>query len=50
MSEDEFDIFEEGTLIKKRKVKQHDYNQAWIPIESSATEDFNIERPPTPDK
>lgn len=50
MSEDEFDIFEDGSLIKKRKVKQHDYNQAWIPIESSATEDFHIERPPTPDK
>ena len=50
MSEDEFDILEDGTLLKKRKVKQHDYNKAWIPIESSSSEDFHIERPPTPDK
>lgn len=50
MSEDEFDILEDGSLLKKRKVKQHDYNKAWIPIESSSSEDFHIERPPTPDK
>ena len=50
MSEDEFDILADGSLLKKRKVKQHDYNKAWIPIESSSSEDFHIERPPTPDK
>jgi len=50
MSEDEFDILEDGTLLKKRKVKEHNYNNAWIPIESSASEDFHIERPSTPDK
>jgi ParB-like chromosome segregation protein Spo0J len=50
MTEDEFDIYEDGSLIKKRKVKQHDYNKAWVPIESKSGEDFFIERPPTPDK
>jgi len=50
MSEDEFDILEDGSLLKKRKIKQHNYNKAWVPIESSSSEDFHIERPPTPDK
>jgi ParB-like chromosome segregation protein Spo0J len=50
MSSDEFDILFDGSLIKKRKVKEHTYNKAWIPIESSSTEDFHIERPPTPDQ
>ena len=35
MSEDEFDILEDGSLLKKRKVKQQDNNTAWIQIESS---------------
>lgn len=50
MSAEEFDVLSDGTLIKKRNVFQHNYNKAWVPIESSATEDFHIERPPTPDK
>ena len=50
MSADEFDVLSDGTLIKKRGVFQHNYNNAWVPIESSASEDFHIERPPTPDK
>jgi ParB-like chromosome segregation protein Spo0J len=49
LTPDEFDILIDGTLIKKRKVKDHNYNKAWIPIESNATDDFQIERPPTPD-
>ncbi len=50
MTADEFDILSDGSLIKKRKVEAHNYNRAWVPIESNATEDFQIERPPTPDK
>jgi len=50
MSADEFDVLFDGSLIKKRKVKEHTYNKAWIPIESSSSEDFLIERPPTPDQ
>ena len=50
MSADEFDVLSDGTLIKKREVFQHNYNKAWVPVESSASEDFHIDRPPTPDK
>jgi hypothetical protein len=40
----------DGTLIKKRKVKEHVYSRAWIPVESTGGEDLHIERPPTRDK
>jgi len=50
MSSDEFDVLFDGSLIKKRKVKEHIYNKAWVPIESTSSEDFHIERPPTPDQ
>jgi ParB-like chromosome segregation protein Spo0J len=49
MKTDELDVLMDGSLIKKRKVSEHSYSKAWIPIESNATEDFSIERPPTPD-
>ncbi len=49
MKTDELDVLMDGSLIKKRKVSEHSYSRAWIPIESNATEDFRIERPPTPD-
>ncbi len=49
MTPDDFDVLMDGSLIKKRKVKEHNYNKAWVPVESSASEDFQIERPPTPD-
>ena len=50
MSSDEFDVLFDGSLIKKRKVKEHIYNKAWVPIESTSSEDFHIERPPPPDQ
>lgn len=50
MTADELDVLMDGTLIKKRKVKEHNYNKAWVPMESTSSEDFQIERPPTPDK
>ena len=50
LTADEFDVLIDGSLVKKRKVQEHDYNAAWVPIESSSTEDFQIEKPPTPDK
>ena len=49
MKTDELDVLLDGSLIKKRKVSEHSYSKAWVPIESNATEDFSIERPPTPD-
>tara|TARA_Y100000296_G_scaffold78128_1_gene100438 strand:+ start:1195 stop:1707 length:513 start_codon:yes stop_codon:yes gene_type:complete len=49
MKTDELDVLLDGSLIKKRKVSEHSYSKAWVPIESNASEDFSIERPPTPD-
>jgi hypothetical protein len=43
----------DGDLIKNRKILEHNYARAWIPIEapSSKVEDvFVIERPPNPDR
>lgn len=41
----EFDLLADGTLIKMRKIKQHTYSPAWVPIESKTGEDIVIEKP-----
>lgn len=45
MTREEFDVLADGTLIKMRKIKQHSYSPAWVPIESNKSEDIQIERP-----
>jgi ParB-like chromosome segregation protein Spo0J len=45
MTYDEFDILLDGSLVKMRKIKQHTYSPAWVPIESKTGEDIYIERP-----
>jgi len=45
MTKEEFDVLADGTLIKMRKIKQHTYSPAWVPIESNKSEDMQIERP-----
>jgi len=45
MTYDEFDVLLDGTLIKMRKIKQHSYSPAWVPIESKTGEDIHIEKP-----
>ncbi len=45
MTYDEFDVLLDGTLLKMRKIKQHTYSPAWVPIESKTGEDIYIERP-----
>lgn len=44
MTKDEFEILADGTLIKMRKIKQHSYSPAWVPIESNSGDDFQIEK------
>lgn len=44
MTLQEFDVLAEGSLIKMRKIKQHTYSPAWVPIESHTGEDVNVER------
>ena len=45
MTDDEFDVLVDGSLIKMRKIKQHSYSPAWVPIESTSGEDIRIESP-----
>lgn len=45
MTGDEFELLSDGSLIKMRKIKQHTYSPAWVPIESKTGEDITIERP-----
>ena len=45
MTSDEFDVLADGSLVKMRKIKQHSYSPAWVPIESTSGEDIRIERP-----
>jgi hypothetical protein len=53
MRSEELSLMLDGTLFKTRKIKEHNYARAWVPIEapSSSGEATNwIERPPNPDR
>lgn len=53
MSREEFDLMLDGTLLKQRKIDQHQYSRAWVPIEApagSAEQKVSIERPPNADR
>jgi hypothetical protein len=52
MRVDELELLLDGTLIKMRKIPQHTYSRAWVPIEVPAGEELPvvIERPPNPDR
>lgn len=54
MSDDEICVLLEGNLIKHRKVKDHEYSKAWVPIEVPAGKEIPvvefIERPPNADR
>lgn len=44
LSKEEFEILADGTLVKMRKIKQHSYSPAWVPVESPTGEEFTIEQ------
>jgi ParB-like chromosome segregation protein Spo0J len=53
MSTDEMDLLYDGGLIKTRKLDQHVYSRAWVPIEApkgAPTPTMTIERPPNADR
>jgi len=53
MKSDEMDLMVDGSLIKMRKVHEHKYSRAWVPVEApaKATDALGfIERPPNPDR
>jgi len=53
MSADEFDLMVTGGLLKQRKIPQHQYSKAWVPIEAPSKDELDkriIERPPNADR
>lgn len=48
----EMDMMLDGSLIKMRKVSEHTYSKAWVPVEapSGKVENIVLERPPNPDR
>lgn len=53
MSVDEVDLMLTGGLLKQRKIPEHTYSRAWVPVEApdkKQVESFTIERPPNPDR
>lgn len=52
MHADEMDMMVDGTLLKDKKISDHKYSNAWVPIEAPATlmeQAIAIERPPNRD-
>ncbi len=51
MTIDEFEVLLDGSLVKRKKLKEHKYSKAWVPIETNRpTETIKIERPKTADR
>ena len=49
MTKDEFQVLLDGSLVKMRKISEHSYSKAWVPIEADADERPQFERPPNKD-
>jgi hypothetical protein len=54
MRAEELALMLDGNLFKVRKIKEHNYARAWVPIEappnSVPPEVLSIERPPNSDR
>ena len=63
MKFDELELMLDGSIIKRRKVADHNYSRAWVPIEAppgstdselarkhQVAEEIVIEKPPNPDR
>ena len=53
MSVDEVDLMLSGGLLKQRKIPEHQYSRAWVPVEAPSKADVEsvaIERPPNADR
>lgn len=55
MSNDEFDTLIDGSLLKSRSLKEHEYSRAWVPVEAPPAGavlagNIAIERPPNADR
>jgi hypothetical protein len=52
MDNDEMDMMVDGTLLKDKKISEHKYSAAWVPVEAPASAKDTaivIERPPNVD-
>jgi hypothetical protein len=49
MGIEEFELLEAGNLFVQRKIAEHTYSKAWVPVESNGRDVPTFERPPTPD-
>ena len=55
MSNDEYDTLIDGSLVKLRALKEHEYSKAWVPVEAPPVNavlagEITIERPPNADR
>jgi|GEM_PF-687200 len=53
MTDQEFELLLDGTLLKGKKLSEHTYSRAWVPIEApagSSPQSVKIERPPNADR
>ena len=53
MKREELELMIDGSIFKSRKISEHNYSRAWVPVEAPAgTVDAGpvIERPPNPDR
>jgi ParB-like chromosome segregation protein Spo0J len=52
MKYDELEILMDGTILKRKKISEHKYSRAWVPIEAPAgtVDSPNIESPPNSDR
>lgn len=50
MTADELQVLLDGSLLKMRKISEHVYSKAWVPIEANQDERPHFERPPNPDR
>ena len=53
MSDDELDLMLSGGLLKHRKIQEHSYSRAWVPVEAPTSDKIDkiiIERPPNEDR
>jgi hypothetical protein len=53
MKTDELEVMLEASIIKTRKISEHTYSRAWVPIEAPAGTVDNsplVERPPNSDR
>lgn len=52
MHSDEMDLMVDGSLLKDKKISEHKYSSAWVPVEAPAStkeQAIAIERPPNAD-